>query len=669
MRPHPAQEARVFVAPPSGISTAEWGPMNHELPISTSAYSGPWDLGLIPFMGGYLKVLDDDTIREVVLQKPSQEAGSETTLVWLKRVAVEDPGPAMWCFADEQTAQKFFDTRIKPAFESCPSIKPLIDKAKFSFEGGIVLRNGFSLVMAWASSIGKTASVSIRYLILDEICKPSYYLTQHEGKVIRRIEQRCKKFPNHKIVKLSSVTYDGDNMTIEMARTDAAYDYHVPCHACGELQPLAFRVQEPKREDDPARALDRDDHPAHERISGVVWESNDNARAAAATARYKCRSCGVAWTTAEKNRSVSLGHWVARTNSSPNPIRVGLFLSRLYSLSDGGRFEILTEEFLMAKDDVDELRSLVNNAFGEHWKKVVHVQDESGLRRAQCQLDRGVVPDEADVLTAHVDMQKTGFWYLVRAWSCRTKESWMIECGRLLDWGDVDDLLFDRTWATAGGKVHGIWRGTLDTGGSKDEHEDVSRTEQAYDWWIANRYRCSRRIFLCKGSSRQLPTKTQFSKPLEVSPSGKKLVGGLVLLFLNTNRLKDMFMHQLLQACEGGSKAARLHKDTPDQYFRHITSEAPDDNGVWTLQKGRDNHWLDCEMMAQGSVCPEIMGGLDAIGRVLSAQEPKKQPENAEKQAENSPKTGENQPPERPKLVPKPVARRPNPWTRRPGGL
>lgn len=649
---------RLLWSPPSSLTSEEWGCQNRELSVLTSASAGRWSMDPIPFLRPVLAALDDHDIDTVVLAKSTQIAGTETILTWLARVAAEDPGPAMIVFADQDTAEEICERRIQPMFRSSPVLARLIDERKFGKQM-ITMRNGFSLTMAWASSIGRTASRPIRYLIMDEITKPAYGQTQDEGSVIYRVLQRTETFQNRKIVMLSSVTVEGDNMQRQLGLCDVVEDWHVPCPACGAYQVLRFRAGQSYRSISGAGCVS----------GGVVWPDDSESKEAAKHAVYQCGDCKAEWTTAEKNAAVSRGRASPRTDRPADVRRWGYHVSRLYSLFPGGRLDELARSFLLAKEDRQELQGFCNNALAEWWSRYVVKTDENALRGAQCDLERGVVPDQADVLIASIDMQKTGFWYLVRAWCCRTKESWMIECGRLLDWGDVDDLFFDRTWATADGKVHGIWRGTLDTGGSKDEHEDVSRTEQAYDWWIANRYRCSRRIFLCKGSSRALPTKTAFGKPLEVSPSGKKLVGGLVLLFMNTNRLKDMFMDQLMKACDGGSKAAHLHKDTPDQYFKHIASEAPDENGIWMLQKGKDNHWLDCEMMAQGAVCPEIMGGLDAIWRVLAANQPNKQPENVEKQGETEQTTDESRPKTAPEPAKKPLMRRPNPWSRRPGGL
>ena len=156
-----SEDERQAATPPSGISTEEWGRQNRELSALTSAHAGPWSMDMIPFFRPVLAALDSDSIEVVTIQKATQIAGSETVLTWLGKVAVEDPGPAMICFADEDTAVEFCKRRIHPMFRSSPVLAPLIIESEFG-QGSIILKNGFSLVMVWASSIAKTASRPVR---------------------------------------------------------------------------------------------------------------------------------------------------------------------------------------------------------------------------------------------------------------------------------------------------------------------------------------------------------------------------------------------------------------------------------------------------------------------------------------------------------------------------
>lgn len=655
-------QERDSARPPADISSQEWGERNRELSVLTSASAGRWSLAAVPFMAPVLEALDDEEVEMVVLQKSSQVAGTETFLTWQGKCADQDPGPAMMCFADEDTAKEVVERRLMPMMRTSPPLARLIEASKFNKES-ITLLNNYSLTPAWASSIGKTASRPIRYLYCSEITKPGYGKMGAEGAVISRIIQRTETFPNKKLAFESSPTIEGDNLDQVMNLCEARFDWHVPCPHCGVFQVLRFRPTKYRND------------AGEERMSGgVVWDDQPqaadkatSARLAGETARYECGECKSRWTTAEKNAAVSRGKAVSREPINRKPKRVGIYISRLYSLFPGGRLESLVESFLLAKDSPDELQVFINNALGEHWKrhKITHTEDE--LRAAETDIEFGIVPDAADCIIVTTDMQQAGFWYLVRAWQAALKQSWLIECGQLATWDDLSDLIFERTWAKKDGESFGVWRAGIDIGGTKDEESLVSRTEEAYDWYIQNHYRARRRMYLCKGSSRSMPTKVNVGKILETTPSGKKINRyGLQVLELNTPVLKRLFQHGIKQAIEKGSQAAYLHKDMPPQYYRHITAEAENDQGEFERLR-KDNHWFDCEAMQHGLISREIEGGIDLLARWLAENARKNQP----KTAPEAPKT-EEKPQEKQEKQPdfqpqKPVKQRKpayNPWTR-----
>jgi terminase, large subunit len=594
--------------PPVFIPTKEWGEKNRELSALTSASAGRWSMDMIPFFIAVLDALDDEDVEIVVLQKSTQIAGTETFLTWMGKVADQDPGPAMMCFSDEDTTNEVVDRRLDPLFKNSITLAKLIDKAKFT-KKSITLLNNFSLTPAWASSISKTASRPIRYLYLSEITKPGYGKVGDEGSVLTRIFQRTETFPNKKIAIETTPTIEGDNIDKQMGLCDVIFDHHVPCPKCGVHQILRFRPVKYRNS------------AGVEVMSGcVVWESKpeildekQRMRAEAETARYKCGDCGELWTTGQKNAAVSRGKSFPRTSFPGKPKRVGFHISRLYSLFPGGRLDALVLSFLQAKNDPEELQSFVNNSLAEHWKPYKITSDIEELKKAKCGIQAGIVPDIADAIIVTVDMQQTYFWYLVRAWSSRLKDSWLIECGQVADWEDIDELFFEKTWKKADGKEFGCWRGALDIGGTKEEGKDVSRTEEAESWWIQNRRRAKRKIFLCKGSSRSMPTKISIGKILETTPSGKKIAhGGLQIIELNTPVLKDLFFHAIDRAAENASGAAYLNDQIPDSYFRHITAEAKDNDGNY-VKIGKDNHLLDCEMQQFGMISRELFGGIDRL--------------------------------------------------------
>lgn len=113
------------------------------------------------------------------------------------------------------------------------------------------------------------------------------------------------------------------------------------------------------------------------------------------------------------------------------------------------------------------------------------------------------VPHGAVALTCGIDVQKRGFWYLVRAWM-PTMASYVIDYGYLGSWDDVQALVFDTCYPVQGpdgsdvGERMPIWRACIDSGGTETEGV-YTRTEEVYMWVRANG--CGV-VHACKGASR-----------------------------------------------------------------------------------------------------------------------------------------------------------------------
>lgn len=599
--PQDIAEIKSGWAPPEIISTEEWGKRNLSLSVATSASAGPWSLDQIPFFRPILEALDNEAIEAACIAKATQIGGTQTVLAWLGRGQHGDPGPAMIVLADEDTAKEICKMRIQPMFRSSPALAPLIIEAEFGQES-IRLRNAGSLVMAWASSIGRTASRPIRYLILDEICKPSYGLVQAEGSVISRILQRTETFCNKKIVMLSSVTVEGDNMDQQLARCDVIFDFAVPCPKCGAFQPLRFQATEITTNGEKI-------------LSGFVrFEEGGDIHQRAASARYQCAFCAGLWTTAEKNAAVKLGKAVPRVPPTGKVKRVGFHISRLLSLFPGGRLESLVETFLLAKNDPLELQSFVNNALAEHWKEAVKSATTDEIMACRVDLPRAVVPDEARVLVAFIDVQQeaNGFWFRVRAFG-PDGVSWGIDEGQLGTWGEVEHLLFQREFLTADGKPFHIWRAGIDIGGTKDVGNLISRSEETVIWVSKNQFRLHGRIFACKGSSHAMAAPVGFKSGREAHPSGKVAKYGVKPVLIDTDYFKGEFHRRLQCARDQEECAAYLHAETEEWYAQQILAEVkkkrPNGDYEWVRVKP-DNHMLDCEIGILAMADKGLFGGI-----------------------------------------------------------
>ena len=77
------------------------------------------------------------------------------------------------------------------------------------------------------------------------------------------------------------------------------------------------------------------------------------------------------------------------------------------------------------------------------------------------------VPGDAVALTAGIDVQKRGFWYVVKAWRPDLSSA-VIDYGRLTDWDSVHALMETRydyeDNSPNAGKSLAIWRAGIDSG-------------------------------------------------------------------------------------------------------------------------------------------------------------------------------------------------------------
>ena len=149
-------------------------------------------------------------------------------------------------------------------------------------------------------------------------------------------------------------------------------------------------------------------------------------------------------------------------------------------------------------------------------------------------------------------------------------------------------------------RVLKIWRAAIDTGGGK--YKEVSSTEETYLWlqkYILGNRGC--RVWGVKGSSNPLPTKLRMGSVLNKTPSGRALKMGMRLVLLDTDKVKDMFFERIGKSIAGETGGAWLHNKTNVEYAKQITAEEKqiNDKGIekW-VQKGVDNHYLDCECLA-----------------------------------------------------------------------
>lgn len=572
--------------PPENCTVREWVEKNRII-SKGSAEPGPKRISRTPNIAALYDWFGDPAVREITVQKPAQCGLTDAVVDLILWISENDPAPVALFLADQDTARKLMKFRITPALAALGRVRinrDNRDKDITKFE--CALSNGFYLMVSWGSSISQTASMSFKYVFCDEINKPGYDVSKDEGSALGRIRERMETYPDSKFVKFSTPTTDEGRVTKELEMADVIYDYQVPCATCGSFQRLSF--------------------------SRVKWHGGRQATSdqIEMTARYCCESCAAEWTTTEKNAAVERGQFVPRKQTGKVK-HIGLQLHRLSSLFTGGRLEDMIERWNRANiEGPGEMQNVINSVFGEPWvQRLSGTEDErmALLRLCIAPYNRRSVPAEAVCLVAGIDVQQNGFYYRVRAFAADLT-SWAVDEGFAPEWADIDAVIF--------GDYDGrkIWRALIDTGGGKEEGARVSRTEETYIYLRQNMGR-GVQLMGAKGSSfaASMANKIKIGQPIEKTPSGKAIPGGLRIVQINTQAFKDALWWRIEKTADAEPGSWYLHLDTPEWALKHITAEEKriDRNGRadWHQIK-KDNHLLDCEVLCLACVDAEFWGGV-----------------------------------------------------------
>ena len=552
-----------------------------------AAETGLKRISRTPYLRSLYEWFLDDKIKEIVIQKPAQIGITDWVVDCILWIACNDPSPTAFFLSDQETAKKLMKFRIEPAFRAMGlfryrSAAQKQDVSKFE----INLSNGFYLAVSWGSSISQTASMSFKRVFCDEINKPGYEVIKDEADTLSRIRERMETFGDSKFILLSTPTLDTGSITKEIADCDIQYDYCVQCPHCGTYQPMKFE--------------------------SIVWEGGSSAtrKQIEDTVRYQCIHCSELWTEQQRIEAVENGQAMERKESGSME-RVGYQLHRLNSLFKGGNMARMVHAFLRAKDEPGKLQNIINSTFGEPW--IPRLTPDTGtlrksLESCRSELLRYVLPFDCVGIVAGVDVQNKGFWYRLRA-ACKDTSTFGIDEGFCATWEELEHVIFEKKY---GG--HGVWRCLIDTGGGKEEGSYISRTEETYFWIRRNTGR-GVQIFGTKGSSHTMPTKIKVGAPIERAPSGKPIPGGIRIVQINTDKIKDALMYRIEKTRDNPEAPGNwwIHSETENWYYEHMMAEEKrlDRKGIaeWVVVK-RDNHILDTEVLCYAACDPEFQGGI-----------------------------------------------------------
>ena len=586
------------------LKVSEWAEKHRVLTMSS--ISGPWRNEVTPYLTGIMDAAQWPSVRGITVCKCPQSGVTEAVHNFVGTMIDQDPGPVLYVFPDREMAEENSRDRILPMVKSSKRLRGYMAGVKSDESMLRISLAHMPIYMAWASSPSRLGNKPIKYGIGDEVDK-WWARGSKEAGPSELIDKRFTIYRDVcKFFKISTPTVETGIVWKSITEEcDVVFRYWVRCPLCGRDQHMKFKQIKFLDGCRDAREMRKKD-----------------------LARYECEHCREHWNDHLRNKAVALGQWRAQAEGEPlglelfsyldtfNPIWVGFMLpawiTRFNSLS------YCAAAFLESLDgDLDKKKNFATQIEAMPYKKIIHDPINVQFKSAVTQLPQQVVPEKAVALTAGIDCQKIGFYFLVRAWA-RDYTSWLIHYGKLPSWDDISSLLFTTLYPVDGSSRRmAIARAAVDTGGSK--FSDESMTEQAYWWLRKNGVGRGARCWGTRGASWPQANKIKTSRPIDKTPSGKPIPGGLQILTLDTEKLKDSFFYRIEQAVMGEPElCAWLHRDTGEDYFSHITAEHKIENekGImqWVNKGSRRNDWLDCEVMAAACADPEWPeGGIHLI--------------------------------------------------------
>jgi phage terminase large subunit GpA-like protein len=598
------EEVRAW-EPPEDLQVSEWADKYRILTFK-AAKNGPWETSFNPVMRKIMDAFSLDCIREIWIQKPAQSGGTDGILNMLGWAITEDPGTTLVVEPNEDLAVELSTDRIDDMIRHCDHLMEMVADERDDL---LSKKKNFSTMtcyFGWAGSAISLASRTVRYVFFDEVNKYGKWTKEEASPLALGVERTATFEDMAKIVYGSTPTLLEGYITKGEAACVARFRYFISCPECGHKQQL--KLEQVKFGDDHTPAV----------VEATAW--------------YECEGCGCKIYEDQRMELVRRGGWYeilegdddGETMGLPfdeciiklRPKSVGFQFNRLYT--PWFSFGKVAAKFLMTHAIPEDFMNFVNSWMAQAWKQKAESVTTHQLAKNKTELPELVCPANTVALTCGIDPGQGGYWYTVLAWT-RPMTPHVIHYGFAGTEEEITAIVHEHVYEVQESKqTIPVWRGGMDTGGSKYDDDDMTMTERAYLWI---RLHGAGRIVGTKGmSSNRTGYKIRITK-IDKTPKGKPLPGGVILYNLDTSRFKDA-IHMRLALEEGQPGRLTFHADTRTDIFSHISAEekiqAKRGQYEW-IARGA-NHLFDCLVIAFALADPEANGGVAVLRPLAQGQ-------------------------------------------------
>lgn len=572
------------------LTVSEWSAKYRV--VTNGPMTGKWRNEVTPYLVEPMDTWQQPWIREVYLCFAPQTGKTQVAFNCMSYAIDQRPSGMMYIMPDEKVTKRISKRRIGPMFKGTPRISALMSsKADDTSTLAVQFTNGADLMMAWATSPAALASESVMYLFLDEMDKYPEFSGKESDPISLARVRTTAYLHTSKILGVSTPTTETGYIVRAMDDADEIRDYQVPCFVCGEYQTMIF--------------------------DNIIWPGNcrdPREIKGRHLAKYQCAHCGMFWDDHARDEAVRKGRWVARGKAMDRPVSVAFHLPSWYSPFVS--MSRVAADFLRGQDDPAKLMAFVTQHKAEAWKETIVPKKESGVLEHCSNIPVGIVPSWAVALTAGIDVQKAGFWFVVRAWG-EDLTSHLVQYGYVTTWQDLEALVYQTRYQIQDtSETMGIWRAGIDTGGGESEGGEWTRTEEIYQWL---RNVPPGVVYGIKGASHKSPSRIKITR-IDVMPRSRKSIpGGLELRIIATDQYKET-IHWRLERQKGDAQYFSLHSGTGMDYAHQLLAEekARDRRGkVYWKSQHRANHLLDCEVYAAALADSAWLPSLQQLAKYL----------------------------------------------------
>jgi phage terminase large subunit (gpA) len=556
-------EALQFLRPPEQLTVSEWAEKYRMLDSKSSAMPGPWSNDITPYLTGVMDEFNNYETEKIIFVKPTQIGGTEALQNMIGYIVMQDPSPTMIVYPTDTLAKSVSENRLQPMLKATPEIAKKFDENSSLLE---LQFDSMYISLTGSNSPSGLASKPIRFLMMDEVDKyPG--ASSKEADPIKLASERTKTFHNKKIYITSTPTLKTGHIWKEKEAADIEKHFFVPCPHCGEY--IEFKFQNIRFPDD----------------EGMSYADR------AEFATYVCQECGCLITDNDKHNMLKLGEWRTVRHNTKYVRNVAFWINTLYS--PFVRWSDIAKEFLVSKDDPEDLQNFVNSWLAEAWEDTKLKTSAELVLERQTELPAYVVPQWTKLLTAGVDVQENSLYWSIRAFG-EFLTSQNIAHGQSLSFEEIDRIM-NMQYMTEEGDPMVVNLCLIDSG---------DQTDIVYDFCALH----SDYALPVKGSSHAQLSHYKLSM---VNKTDSRAYG-MQLVLVDGGRYKDMIAGRMQRP--NGKGSWMVYSGCDMEYATQVTAEHKVNvktpggtKQVWQKKSSHaDNHYLDAEVYTLAAA--DVMG-------------------------------------------------------------